>query len=104
MERIRTRAASRIAERASTRRNIVYLSVGLARGLEPQHGTVRLTAAVRRLGRQIQIAVRPLLHVADAHAELGEHRLPLLGLSAGAAARASNDHALELLGGERADE
>ena len=39
-------------------------------GLDPQHRAVRSRAARAQLRREVQIAVRALLHVADADAEL----------------------------------
>ena len=48
--------------------------------LEPEHGAVRRVASRPELGRDVEIAVRALLHITDADVELPEERFASLGL------------------------
>src|SRR5436190_3197277 len=71
----------------------------IAHGLETNHRAVGLTAAVADFRREIDVAVRADLDVAEAHAELAQEllaaqRLPLL----------VERHALDVLAAQPADD
>ena len=69
--------ASRLRRRLAGSERQISESVD---GLDPQHRAVRRRAARAQLRRDVQIAVRTLLHVADANAELTQQRLSAFGL------------------------
>src|SRR5690606_18995502 len=67
--------------------------------LESKDRAVGRAAAVPDLGREVDQAVGSLDDVAEAHAELGQHWVALLGLAA-----AAEDDALHLLTAQRRHE
>src|SRR4051794_21627868 len=71
----------------------------LLRRLEPNDRAVGFAAAVAHFGREIEVAVRALLDVAEAHVHFRQQRLAPLGL-----ARLIEREALDLLTAQRADE
>ena len=54
-------------------------AAGLWRRLDAQHRAVGIAARVAHFGGQVDVAVRPHLHLAKPYAELGEEHLAALG-------------------------
>ena len=95
----RTLLHPRRARRPVPRPRVTAKPQALLRGLQSNDRAVGLAAAVADLGREVEVAVRALLDVAEAHVHLREHRLATLGL-----ARLIEREALDLQAAQRADE
>src|SRR4249920_1539272 len=95
----RWRATSSTTCSASRTAIAACRSAALLRRLQPNDRAVGLAAAVANLGREIEVAVRALLDVAEAHVHLRQQRLAPLRL-----ARLIEREPLDLLTAQRADE